>query len=93
MCIGTDRNDPATQLVISFYDVDAGIGRADTTAETAGIDLKSFIVFDQEPQDFINDLTIIRIAVVPVPGRTVADNIIQMPLHVKIGKFLYVFKL
>ena len=49
MCIGTDRNDPATQLVISFYDVDAGIGRADTTAETAGIDLKSFIVFDQEP--------------------------------------------
>lgn len=63
----------------------AGVEIPHPLADTACIQLNSLSLFQNLKQNGIQDIFIFFIGIIPVHGSPIADNVIQMPIDIKIG--------
>ena len=83
MCIGANGDDLTAKLTVTLQNFGMGMGITKSIAKSRGIDLDTFIFFDQSKQDFIKDFC--KFGVIDMLFRitAVTHDVIHMPVYVK----------
>ena len=92
MGIGADRDDFSAEFTVAEDDVLGRVRVAQTVFEAAGIDLYAFSLLNQCAQNFIDDIGILLIRIIPILVRTIADDVVNVSVDVKIHIGMQILK-
>ena len=92
MGIGADRDDFSAEFAVAEDDVLGRVRVAQTVFEAAGIDLYAFSLLNQCAQNFIDDIGILLIRIIPILVRTIADDVVNVSVDVKIHIGMQILK-
>ena len=85
MRVRADGNDFSAQLTISGQNLPAGIGLRKAVGQAAAVALDALPMFNQAFEHLVDDRSVPVIVVEAVRAWGVADDVVQMTVHVKTG--------
>ena len=90
MCVGAYGDQFASQLAIAFQNILVGIGMVQSIFKTAGVQLHSCALFDEQPYDLVKLILIFFIRIKKVFVWSVSDDLIDMAVNIEAGESVQV---